>query len=109
MNSPLSSNSWIGRLIGDNQRYRLDKSLGGGGMGEVFLATDTRLGKQVALKLLKDKWLASGEMQKRFERELAICAALQSDRIIKISDCGVTDKGFPFYVMEYLQGQTLRQ
>ena len=109
MNSPLSSNSWIGRLLGDNNRYRLEKGLGGGGMGEVFLATDTRIGKEVALKLLKDKWLASGEMQKRFEREIAVCAALQSDHIIKISDCGVTDKGFPFYVMEYLQGQTLRQ
>ena len=108
MNSPLSSNSWIGRLIGDNQRYRLDKSLGGGGMGEVFLATDTRVGKEVALKLLKDKWLASGEMRKRFEREIAICAALQSDHIIEISDCGVSSEGFPFYVMEYLRGQTLR-
>ncbi|MCC5632314.1 serine/threonine protein kinase [Nostoc sphaeroides CHAB 2801] len=108
MNSPLSSNSWIGRLIGDNQRYRLDKGLGGGGMGEVFLATDTRVGKEVALKLLRDKWLGSGEMRKRFEREIAICAALQSDNIIEISDCGVTDEGFPFYVMEYLQGQTLR-
>ncbi|MGB3656142.1 MAG: serine/threonine-protein kinase, partial [Rivularia sp. (in: cyanobacteria)] len=107
MNSPLSSNTWIGRSIGDRQRYRLDKRLGGGGMGEVFLATDTRIGKEVALKLLKDKWLASGEMQKRFEREIAICAALQSDHIIKISDCGATDEGFPFYVMEYLRGQTL--
>ncbi|WP_414624328.1 serine/threonine protein kinase [Calothrix sp. CCY 0018] len=108
MNSPLSSNTWIGRSIGDRQRYRLDKGLGGGGMGEVFLATDTRVGKKVALKLLKDKWLASGEMQKRFEREIAICAALQSDYIIEISDCGVTDEGFPFYVMEYLRGETLR-
>ncbi|MEM1395451.1 MAG: protein kinase, partial [Cyanobacteria bacterium P01_H01_bin.150] len=109
MNSPLSSNSWIGRFIGDNHRYRLGKSLGGGGMGEVFLATDTRIGKQVALKLLKDKWLASGEMRKRFEREIAVCAALQSEHIIEISDCGVTSEAFPFYVMEYLQGQTLRQ
>lgn len=108
MNSPLSSNSWIGRLIGDNQRYRLLKSLGGGGMGEVYLASDTRLSKEVALKLLKYKWLASSEMQKRFEREIAICAALQSDHIIEISDCGVSDEGFPFYVMEYLRGQTLR-
>ncbi|MFH7030507.1 MAG: protein kinase [Heteroscytonema crispum UTEX LB 1556] len=108
MNSPLSSNSWIGRLIGDNQRYRLKQSLGGGGMGEVFLATDTRVGKEVALKLLKDKWLASGEMRKRFEREIRICAALQSEHIIAISDCGVTTEGFPFYVMQYLQGQTLR-
>ncbi|MBD2212727.1 protein kinase [Nostoc linckia FACHB-104] len=108
MNSPLSSNSWIGRLIGDNQRYRLEQSLGGGGMGEVFLATDTRVGKEVALKLLKDKWLASGEMRKRFEREIKVCAALRSAHIIEISDCGVTEEGFPFYVMEYLRGQTLR-
>jgi serine/threonine-protein kinase len=109
MNSPLSSNPWIGRFIGDNQRYRLDKRLGGGGMGDVFLATDTRVGQQVALKLLKDTLVASHEMRKRFEREIAICAALQSDHIVKISDCGVTPEGYPFYTMEYLRGQTLRQ
>ncbi|MDZ7968965.1 MAG: serine/threonine-protein kinase, partial [Nostoc sp. DedSLP03] len=109
MKSPPSSNSWNGRFVGDNQRYRLDRRLGGGGMGEVFLATDTRVGQQVALKLLKDTLVASQEMRKRFEREVAVCAALQSDHIVKISDCGVTSEGFPFYVMEYLRGQTLRQ
>ncbi|WP_375474124.1 protein kinase [uncultured Nostoc sp.] len=109
MKSPPSSNSWNGRFVGDNQRYRLDRRLGGGGMGEVFLATDTRVGQQVALKLLKDTLVASQEMRKRFEREVAVCAALQSDHIVKISDCGVTPEGFPFYVMEYLRGQTLGQ
>ncbi|MEH2288193.1 protein kinase domain-containing protein [Nostoc sp.] len=109
MKSPPASNSWNGRFVGDNQRYRLDRRLGGGGMGEVFLATDTRVGQQVALKLLKDTLVASQEMRKRFEREVAVCAALQSDHIVKISDCGVTPEGFPFYVMEYLRGQTLGQ
>jgi eukaryotic-like serine/threonine-protein kinase len=109
MKSPPPSNSWIGRFVGDNERYRLDKRLGGGGMGDVFLATDTRVGQQVALKLLKDTLVASQEMRKRFEREVAVCAALQSDHIVKISDCGFTPEGFPFYVMEYLRGQTLRQ
>ncbi|BAY64189.1 serine/threonine protein kinase [Calothrix brevissima NIES-22] len=109
MTSPPSSNSWNGRFIGDNQRYRLDKRLAGGGMGEVFLAMDTRVGQHVALKLLKDTLVASQEMRKRFEREIAVCAALQSDHIVKISDCGVTVEGYPFYVMEYLRGQTLRQ
>ncbi|MEH2197282.1 protein kinase domain-containing protein [Nostoc sp.] len=109
MKSPPSSNSWIGRFVGDNERYRLEKRLGGGGMGDVFLATDTRVGQQVALKLLKDTLVASQEMRKRFEREVAVCAALQSDHIVKISDCGFTPEGFPFYVMEYLRGQTLRQ
>ena len=109
MKSPPPSNSWNGRFVGDNQRYRLDKRLGGGGMGEVFLAMDTRVGQQVALKFLKDTLVASQEMRKRFEREVAVCAALQSDHIVKISDCGITPEGFPFYVMEYLRGQTLRQ
>ncbi|MBR8837311.1 MAG: protein kinase, partial [Stigonema ocellatum SAG 48.90 = DSM 106950] len=108
MNSPSSGNSWIGRFVGDNQRYRLDNRLGGGGMGDVFVATDTRIGHEVALKLLKDTLVASVEMRKRFEREVAVCAALQSDHIVKISDCGFTPEGFPFYVMEYLRGQTLR-
>ncbi|MHC5936135.1 serine/threonine-protein kinase [Nostoc sp.] len=108
MNYPPSANSWIGRFIGDNQRYRLDKRLGGGGMGEVFLATDMRVGNQVALKLLKDTLVASEEMRKRFEREVSVSAALQSDHIVKISDCGVTPESFPFYVMEYLRGETLR-
>ncbi|MBW4501606.1 MAG: serine/threonine protein kinase [Scytonema hyalinum WJT4-NPBG1] len=109
MNSLPTPDSWIGHSIGDNQRYRLDKRLGVGGMGDVFLAMDTRLGQLVALKLLKDTLVASKEMRKRFEREVEVCAALQSDHIVKVTDCGVTKEGFPFYVMEYLRGQTLRQ
>jgi serine/threonine protein kinase len=109
MNSSPSSNSWNGHFVGDNQRYRIERPLAAGGMGEVLLATDTRVGQQVVLKLLKDTLVASVEMRKRFEREIAVCAALQSDHIVKISDCGVTPEGFPFYVMEYLRGETLRQ
>jgi len=109
MNSPHSLNYWHGRSIGDNQRYRIDRPLAVGGMGEVLLATDTRVGQQVVLKLLKDTLVKSEEMRRRFEREVAVCAALQSDHIVKISDCGTTPEGYPFYVMEYLRGQTLRQ
>ncbi|MGB3637683.1 MAG: serine/threonine-protein kinase, partial [Rivularia sp. (in: cyanobacteria)] len=109
MASSDTSNPWLGLMLGDNQRYRLDKRLGGGGMGEVYVAMDTRVGQEVALKLLKDTLVASSEMRKRFEREIAVCAALQSDHIVKITDCGFTVEGYPFYVMEYLRGQTLRQ
>ncbi len=109
MNSSNSSNPWLGRFIGDNYRYRLDKKLGGGGMGEVFVAMDTRTEQEVALKLFKDTLIDSSELRKRFERQIAVCAALQSDHIIKIIDWGFTDEGYPFYVMEYLRGQTLRQ
>ncbi|HEY9643535.1 MAG TPA: serine/threonine-protein kinase [Coleofasciculaceae cyanobacterium] len=101
--------SWIGRSVGDHNRYRLDERLGVGGMGEVFIATDTRLGKPVALKLLKES-LAIAEdldLQERFVRECTLCAALKSPHIVQVTDYGVTSEGYPFYVMEYLQGQTL--
>jgi eukaryotic-like serine/threonine-protein kinase len=107
--SSSSSLVWLGRFIGDGNRYRLDQLLGGGGMGDVFLATDTRLGKPVALKLLKES-LAIAEdpdLRERFEKECSICAALKSPHIVQVTDYGVTAEGYPFYVMEYLQGQTL--
>ena len=107
MSSPYPTNPWLGRSLGDNQRYRLDRRLGGGGMGDVFLATDTRVGQQVALKLLKDNLVESPEMRQRFEHEIAICAALHNEHIVKIMDSGVTPEGYPFYVMEYLRGITL--
>lgn len=109
MNSPSQSNPWIGRLIGDRQRYRIDKRLAAGGMGEVFVAMDTLLGKLVVIKLLKDTLVASAELRKRFEREVALCAALKSDHIVEVSDYGITEEGYPFFVMEYLRGQSLGQ
>lgn len=109
MKNNSKSDSWIGRAIGDRQRYRLEKRLGAGGMGDVFLTMDTLLGQQVALKLLKDNLANSSELRKRFEREVAVCAALRSDHIVQVSDYGVTSEGYPFFVMEYLRGQSLGQ
>jgi eukaryotic-like serine/threonine-protein kinase len=102
---------WLGRSIGDGDRYRLDQRLGGGGMGEVFLATDVRLGKPVAIKVLKESLTSDDDLdfRTRFEQECGICAALKSPHIVQVSDYGVTAEGYPFYVMEYLQGQTLDQ
>lgn len=103
------SHPWLGRCIGEGDRYRLEERLGGGGMGEVFLATDTRLGKPVALKLLREALAIASDLdlRERFERECSICASLKSVHIVQVSDYGVTSEGYPFYVMEYLQGQTL--
>jgi eukaryotic-like serine/threonine-protein kinase len=103
------SSTWIGRFVGNDSRYRLDQKLGIGGMGEVFLAMDTRLNKPVALKLLKESLMIADapELKERFERECSICAALKSSHIVEVTDYGVTSAGYPFYVMEYLQGQTL--
>jgi eukaryotic-like serine/threonine-protein kinase len=104
---PTNSNNhnyWIG-----NKRYRIVERLGGGGMGNVYLAMDTRLDKLVALKLLKESLADDESMRVRFDCELAICAALKSQHIVQVSDYGVTPEGYPFYVMEYLEGQTLGQ
>ncbi|MDF5722967.1 MAG: protein kinase [Rhizonema sp. PD37] len=109
MKYPNHSDPWIGRLIGDRQRYRLEKRLGMGGMGDVFLAMDTLLGQQVALKLLKDTLVTSEELRKRFEREVTVSAALKNDHIVQVSDYGISAEGYPFYVMEYLRGQSLGQ
>ena len=109
MSSPTQPDPWIGRLLGDRQRYRLETRLGGGGMGDVFLAMDTLLGQQVALKLIKDALVVTEELRKRFEREVALCAALKSDHIVEVLNYGETPEGHPFYVMEYLRGQSLGQ
>lgn len=83
-------------------------------MGHVYQATDTRLGKTVAIKLLNtsqqgEPSTSELDFKRRFERECAICAALNSENIVQVSDYGITPEGQPFYVMEHLEGQTLEQ
>jgi eukaryotic-like serine/threonine-protein kinase len=106
MSSSQPLDHWLGRLLG--ARYRLDRRLGSGGMADVFLATDTLLRQSVALKLLHEK-LVTGEFRERFEQEVGLCAALRSAHVVQVSDHGVTSEGYPFYVMEYLEGQNLSQ
>lgn len=101
--------SWIDRQIGERSRYRLEQLIGGGGMGVVFLAKDTQLGKNVALKLLKKGLADEASFRTRFEREIKICAALENQHIVRIDDHGITEEGIPFFVMEYLSGETLAQ
>ena len=92
-----------GRQIG---HYTVDSFLGAGGMGHVYLATDTRLGRKVALKLLP---AASGQSQRaaRFEAEARAASALNHPNIISVFDIGVAPEG-RFIVMEYVSGRTLR-
>lgn len=108
------SSSFIGRCVGDRDRYQIEAHLGKGGMGDVYRAIDTRLGKRVAIKLLNASLSSASttaglDFKRRFERECAICAALKSENIVQVSDYGITADGQPFYVMEYLEGQTLEQ
>jgi eukaryotic-like serine/threonine-protein kinase len=109
MSVPQSPDPWLGKFLGEQQRYRLEQSVGNGAIGDVYLTTDMRLGRRVAIKILKGALAKSKEVVARFEREISVLAALESEHIVQVLDYGITPEGHPFYVMEYLKGQTLSQ
>jgi eukaryotic-like serine/threonine-protein kinase len=86
--------------------YEIAGLIGAGGMGEVYKATDTRLDRVVAIKLLPKQWDQNVEMRQRFEREAQIIASLKHPNICVLHDIGRQD-GHDFLVMEYLEGETL--
>jgi serine/threonine protein kinase len=88
--------------------YQILSRLGKGGMGEVFLAQDTSLKRQVAIKLLPAQFTADRQRVERFEREARAASALNHPNILTIHEIGQTDTTH-FLVTEYIDGQTLRQ
>src|SRR5262245_5083599 len=87
--------------------YRIDAPLGSGGMGEVYRARDTRLDRDVAVKVLPAHRAEAPEALARFEREAKAVAALSHPGILAIHDFG-RESGTSFAVMELLEGETLR-
>src|SRR6204780_4019820 len=88
--------------------YEILSPLGAGGMGEVYRARDTRLGRDVAIKVLPASFSADPERLRRFEQEARAAGALNHPNILAIYDIG-TDEGAPFLVTELLEGETLRE
>src|SRR5215471_18972513 len=86
--------------------YEIVSPLGAGGMGEVYKATDTRLNRTVAIKVLPPHFADSPEMKQRFDREAQTVAALNHPNICTLYDVG-RQGGIDFLVMEYLEGETL--
>jgi len=88
-------------------RYRLERSLGNGGMGEVFVATDTTLGRRVALKRLSPALTDDEASRGRFFREARALAKINSPNVVAVFDAA--GDGEPYLVMELIEGTTLRE
>ena len=87
--------------------YEIVAPLGAGGMGEVYRARDTRLGREVAVKVLPELFANDADRLARFEREARAVAALSHPNILAIHDYG-THEAITYVVMELLDGETLR-
>jgi TolB-like protein len=96
--------SLLGQSIG---HYQVLSLLGAGGMGQVYLAQDARLGRKVALKLLPPAFTHNQERLRRFEREARLVSALNHPNILTIYEVGLTSET-PFIASEFVDGQTLR-
>ncbi len=91
-------------------KYRILRLLGKGGMGTVWVAENLRVRRQVAIKvLIRGAVDAAGEALLRFEREAQAAGQIGSDHIVEVLDLGTTAEGDRFMVMEYLEGDTLKQ
>ncbi|MGD1148137.1 MAG: protein kinase [Thermoanaerobaculaceae bacterium] len=88
--------------------YEIVAAIGAGGMGEVYRAKDTRLGRDVAIKVLPPEFASDPERLRRFEQEARAVAALSHPNILALFDVG-THEGSPYLVTELLEGETLRE
>ncbi|HEY4185878.1 MAG TPA: serine/threonine-protein kinase, partial [Polyangia bacterium] len=87
--------------------YRIARRIAEGGCGEIYLADHLRLPGRVAIKVLHHGLERSAEVLSRFRQEAEITATLRHPHIVQVLDFNVTDQGFPYLVMELLEGQSL--
>ena len=88
-------------------RYRLLRRIGAGGMADVWCATDSQLGRRVALKMLHQRFAQDHEFVERFRREASAAAGLQHPNVVAVFDRGEVD-GTYYIAMEYVEGSSLK-
>jgi serine/threonine-protein kinase len=96
----------LGKVLED--RYSVDELIARGGMATVYRGTDLRLGRTVALKVLGGVLVNDPDFVERFTQEARATAALAHPNVVAVHDQGISD-GFPFLVMEFVQGRTIRE
>ena len=100
-----SSEFVAGQTVG---RFEILCPLGAGGMGQIYLARDAQLGRNIALKLISQEFATDPRRVVRFEQEARAASALNHPNVCVIHEIGLTDTGRHFIAMEYIQGVTLR-
>src|SRR5580658_5062084 len=98
----------IGEIL--DFKYRIDRQLGAGGMGNVYLATHLGTTRVVAVKVISPKWAADPHFLARFQREAQACGRLRHPNIVNVTDFGIAKTGggdVAYLVMEFLDGETL--
>src|SRR6266403_3708408 len=110
MAAPLFVNDSIQSMLGQSiRRYKIISGLGAGGMGEVYLAHDTRLGRKIALKLLPTHLTTDKDRLRRFEQEAHAASTLSHPNVCVIHEVGESENGRHYIAMELVDGVTLRQ
>src|SRR5690606_21443823 len=105
--SPSTTAEIVGSTL--SGRYLVTRKVGQGGMGAVYEATHTLIGKRVAVKVLLEKYAQREAIVKRLKQEAQLASSIGNEHIIDITDFGNTEDGRTFVVMEYLEGESLAE
>ena len=108
---PSASGPIATELVGAtlSERYQITRKIGQGGMGAVYEATHTLIGKRIAVKVLLEKYAQREAIVKRLKQEAQLASSVGNEHIIDITDFGSTDDGRTFVVMEFLDGESLAE
>ncbi len=93
----------------ENNRFRILSRYEQGGLGEVLIAHDRQLDREVAIKQIRPKWLGHGEARERFIQEAEVTGRLEHPGIVPVYAMGTWEDGRPFYAMRFIQGTTLKR